>query len=165
MTDHPTNHPTLPLSILFIIAVVAGFSSCGILSSDDNERNLLNVTPVSAVEAFLEVRAFPGADIVVERDGEQIDSFRMSRADTLLTDTGLQPATTYRWTAETKNGFNRTETRRAATLDTTSQEFTWETFTFGEHSSSVLRGVSIIDENNIWAVGEIYMNVFVRTSG
>jgi len=43
-------------------------------------------------------------------------------------------------------------------LDTTSQEFTWETFTFGEHSSSVLRGVSVIDENNIWVVGEIYMN-------
>jgi len=44
------------------------------------------------------------------------------------------------------------------TMDTTSHNFTRETFTFGEHSSSVLRDVAIIDENNIWAVGEIYMN-------
>jgi len=158
MTKRPTKYPTMPLSVFLIIAVVAGFSSCGILGSDDNERKLLNVTPVSAVEAFLEVRAFPGAEISVERDGEEIYSFRMNRADTLLTDSGLQPATDYRWTAETKNGFNRTDTRRAATLDTTSGDFMWETFSFGDHSSSVLHGVSIIDENNIWAVGEIYMN-------
>jgi len=44
------------------------------------------------------------------------------------------------------------------TLDTTSHNFTFETWTFGEHSSNVLYDVAIIDENNIWAVGEIYMN-------
>ncbi len=44
------------------------------------------------------------------------------------------------------------------TMDTTSHNFTWQTWTFGEHSSSTLYDVAIIDENNIWAVGEIYMN-------
>ena len=42
--------------------------------------------------------------------------------------------------------------------DTTSHNFTWQTFEFGQHSSSVLYDVAIIDENNIWAVGEIFMN-------
>lgn len=42
--------------------------------------------------------------------------------------------------------------------DTTSHNFNWQTWTFGEHSSSVLNDVAIIDENNIWAVGEIYLN-------
>ncbi|MCW8805840.1 MAG: glucosyl transferase [Ignavibacteriaceae bacterium] len=42
--------------------------------------------------------------------------------------------------------------------DTTSHNFTFQFWTFGEHSSSVLYDVSIIDENNIWAVGEIYLN-------
>ena len=42
--------------------------------------------------------------------------------------------------------------------DTTSHNFTFQSWTFGEHSSSVLYDVAIIDENNIWAVGEIYMN-------
>jgi len=43
-------------------------------------------------------------------------------------------------------------------MDTTSHNFTWQTFTFGQHSSSVLYDVAIINENDIWAVGEIYMN-------
>ena len=43
-------------------------------------------------------------------------------------------------------------------IDTTSHNFTWQTLTFGEHSSSVFYDVAVIDENNIWAVGEIFMN-------
>ncbi len=42
-------------------------------------------------------------------------------------------------------------------MDTTSHNFTWQTFTFGEHTRYAF-DVAIIDENNIWAVGEIYMN-------
>jgi len=39
--------------------------------------------------------------------------------------------------------------------DTTSHEFSWQTWTFGELGSSHFRDVAIVDENNIWAVGEI----------
>jgi hypothetical protein len=42
-------------------------------------------------------------------------------------------------------------------MDTTSHNFTWQSWEFGECSNSVLYDVAIIDENNIWAVGEIYM--------
>ncbi len=45
-----------------------------------------------------------------------------------------------------------------ADQDTTSHNFTFQTWSFGEHSSSILYDVAIIDENNIWAVGEIYLN-------
>ena len=42
-------------------------------------------------------------------------------------------------------------------MDTTSHNYTWQTFTFGgDAGSSSLNDVAIIDENNIWAVGEIY---------
>jgi hypothetical protein len=41
--------------------------------------------------------------------------------------------------------------------DTTSHNFTFQSWTFGEHSGSTLYDVVIIDEDNIWAVGEIYM--------
>ena len=41
--------------------------------------------------------------------------------------------------------------------DTTSHNFSWQTFTFGgQHGSSVLQDVAIINENDIWAVGEIH---------
>lgn len=42
--------------------------------------------------------------------------------------------------------------------DTTSHSFTFQTWTFGEHSSSVLYDVAIINDTSIWAVGEIYLN-------
>ena len=46
-------------------------------------------------------------------------------------------------------------------LDTTSHNFSFETFTFGGEpgtGSSAFYDVAIIDENNIWAVGEISMD-------
>ncbi|MGB9664445.1 MAG: hypothetical protein ACPL25_05950 [Ignavibacteria bacterium] len=43
-------------------------------------------------------------------------------------------------------------------MDTTSHEFSWEITYLGDGGSSVLYDVAIINENNIWAVGEIYMN-------
>jgi hypothetical protein len=43
------------------------------------------------------------------------------------------------------------------TMDTTSHNFTWQTYTFGGvNGSSVLRDVAIINENDIWAIGEIH---------
>jgi hypothetical protein len=44
------------------------------------------------------------------------------------------------------------------TADTTSHNYTWQTWKFGEHSSSIIYDVAVINENNIWAVGEIYLN-------
>lgn len=42
--------------------------------------------------------------------------------------------------------------------DTTSHNFTFQTWTFGEHSSSFLYDVAILNDTSIWAVGEIYLN-------
>jgi hypothetical protein len=42
-------------------------------------------------------------------------------------------------------------------MDTTSHNFTWQTYTFGgQGGSSALYDVAIINGNDIWAVGEIY---------
>ena len=45
------------------------------------------------------------------------------------------------------------------TMDTTSHNFSWQSWEFGDDycGSSSLYDVAIIDENNIWAVGEIYI--------
>ncbi len=44
---------------------------------------------------------------------------------------------------------------QVTTMDTTSHNFTFTSWTFGTVGSSVLYDVAIINENNIWAVGEI----------
>lgn len=51
-----------------------------------------------------------------------------------------------------------TETTDIIQQDTTSHNFTFERWEFGAHSSSTLFDIAIIDENNIWVVGEIYLN-------
>jgi len=43
-------------------------------------------------------------------------------------------------------------------VDTTSHNFTFQTWTLGEHSRSTLYDVAIINDTSIWAVGEIYLN-------
>jgi hypothetical protein len=79
--------------------------------------------------------------------------------DTLLYIDSLLPKQTYKFKAEATNyQLPASNELTVTTMDTTSHNFTWQTFTFGEYDASVLYDVAIIDENNIWAVGEIYMN-------
>jgi hypothetical protein len=72
-------------------------------------------------------------------------------------DDSLQINTSYNYQVmRTDNG--EKSSIKTTTLDTTSHNFIWQTFTFGEAGagSSTFYDVAIIDENNIWAVGEIY---------
>lgn len=41
--------------------------------------------------------------------------------------------------------------------DTTSHNFTWQTYSFGYGNASILKDVFIINKNDIWAVGEIHV--------
>lgn len=136
------------------------FNACGLLTDNDQDH-LLTVKPVSAVEAALEIETYPGSEITIYRDDAEVFTFHLARRDTIVYDAGLEPATSYRWRITSRHPVTsrvQISEQQATTLDTTSSNFTWQTFSFGEHSSSVLYGVSIIDENNIWAVGEIHMN-------
>ena len=79
--------------------------------------------------------------------------------DTVLYIDSLLPNQTYNYQAVLSTDTTiKSEKVTAQTLTPTSHNFTWQTYEFGQHSSSVLYDVAIIDENNIWAVGEIYMN-------
>jgi len=88
-------------------------------------------------------------------------TFSLSTKDSLLYIDSLLPNQSYKFKVvanTTNNPQPTTNEVLAQTMDTTSHNFSWQTFTLGEHSSSTLYDVAIIDENNIWAVGEIYMN-------
>ncbi len=79
--------------------------------------------------------------------------------DTVLYVDSLLPKQTYKFQSfsQSSNQSIVSTELSVTTMDTTSHNFTFQTWTFGEHSSSVLYDVAIINENNIWAVGEIYM--------
>jgi len=74
----------------------------------------------------------------------------LSYADTVIYIDSLLPNTTYNFQASSIQQQVSSRKLSVTTMDTTSHNFTWQTFTFGEHSSSVLNDVAIIDENNSW---------------
>jgi len=85
-------------------------------------------------------------------------TFSLSTNDSLLYIDSLLPNQTYKLIATMQQSNNASNEVSVTTMDTTSHNFTWQTFTFGEHQHSMLYDVAVINENNIWAVGAIYMN-------
>ncbi len=86
----------------------------------------------------------------------------LSSNDTTLYIDSLLPNKTYSFIAVvTGNEQQDTSSQlQAATLDTTSHSFSYQTWELGEPltgNSSILYDVAIVDANNIYAVGEIYM--------
>jgi len=154
------------LSTLFLLLV---FEGCSTIEpppivpppSPDLRKITLSVEDVSCIEVWLNIKAdsitFPSEIILLKDTVAQTISLCCS--DTLLYIDSLLPNKPYTYIAIlTADTIIKSETVTAQTLAPTSNEFTWQSWEFGEHSSNVLYDVAIIDENNIWAVGEIYMN-------
>jgi len=99
-----------------------------------------------------------GAVYTVKRDSVIVFKGKLNKNDTLIHDESLEPSTTYSYQAfaSLDGEKSKTTSASATTMDTTSHNFSIEQFEWGEHSSSILNDVAVIDENNIWAVGEIY---------
>lgn len=122
----------------------------------------LKLLDVSCTEAFIKVSAADTAlpvNITLKKDNAALFTFTITKTDTVVIDTTLQPNITYTYqtTAQIKGKEENSDTIKVKTLNTTSHNFTWQKYEFGGiGGSSVLNDVAIIDENNIWAVGEIY---------
>jgi len=101
-------------------------------------------------------------------DDSLIHTINLITQDTLLHIDSLLPNKTYRYKAEAiaNNKVYTTNELIVQTMDTTSHSFTFEMFTFGgEIGSSVLFDVAIINENNIWAVGDIWIKSDTSATG
>jgi hypothetical protein len=99
---------------------------------------------------------YSGPLLLLQND-EPVDTLNYGGADTLLWRQNLAINTTYNWRIQWQASRGQTAEAAINTLDTTSYNYSWETFEFGfGRSSSHLADVAIINENNIWAVGEIH---------
>jgi hypothetical protein len=81
--------------------------------------------------------------------------FMLNTQDSLLYIDSLLPNQTYQYQVSSIENPANSNELSVTTMDTTSHNFTFETFAFGDISNSYLFDVVIINENNIWAVGEI----------
>jgi len=146
---------------LFAFAVFV-FTSCNTTEPGRHLGITLNFEDASSTEVWLKLSTsgldLP-AEVSVYRNNKLIKAIYLTSKDTVLYEDNLAPGKTYTFKATAKLGDIELESKiiTATTMDTTSHNFTWETFTFGGvNGSSILRDVAIINENDIWAVGEIH---------
>ncbi|BDQ02995.1 glucosyl transferase [Ignavibacterium sp.] len=159
----------MPLLIL-IIQLLLFATSCKQTTEPKLEAELkLELEDVSCTEAWIKLTTtnlqLP-ATVNLLRDGTKAQTINLLVADTVLYVDSLLPNQTYKFQASIQpfnhsglpaEGRHSSNELTVTTMDTTSHNFTWQSWEFGQHSSSTLYDVAIIDENNIWAVGEIYM--------
>lgn len=156
-----TDMKTWNLLLIILLSVV--FQSCNTTEPPPLVGSIkITEIDVAVIEAYLNIQIenpSNNREVVIERNGEKVISFTASKTDTAITDTGLTENSLYKYKArliEKGKLVSESSEIGITTMQPTSHEFTWQTFTFGEHSSSSLYDVAMIDENNIWAVGEIY---------
>jgi hypothetical protein len=122
----------------------------------------LKLEDVSCTEAWLQLTTnniqLP-ATINLLTNNTVAQVFNLSTQDSLLYIDSLLPNQNYSFQVSSIQNPVSSNKVTATTMDTTSHNFTWQTFEFGVQTNvSRLFDVAIINENNIWAVGEIYMN-------
>jgi len=149
--------------LIALLSVAALNFHCKKSPTEPTGNLSLTVEDVSCTEAWVKITSSnfqkPNS-LTLFVDNKQNQTITLASSDTVFYIDSLLPNKSYTIKAQlTANGVKPTEaTAITTTMDTTSHNFTWQTFTFGQHSSSVLYDVTIINENDIWAVGEIYMN-------
>jgi hypothetical protein len=123
----------------------------------------LTVEDIAVTESWLNVKTeavHDSDEVRVSRNDSIIFRIQAGPADTSLYDSGLRPAHAYAFRATvSRNGKILAESgyQNTTTLDTTSHNFHWQNYIIeSPFGSGVLYDVAIINENDIWAVGEIY---------
>jgi len=161
---------TIVLSISFILIVI---SSC----KDEppvvpppppnpEPKTLLTLQDKSCTEIWLKLElenfTLPVNVQLMKDNLLQTEISGLSRNDTTIYIDSLLPNKAYNFIAVVSNNEQQDTSSQlqATTLDTTSHFFSYQTFELGEPltgNSSILYDVALIDANNIYAVGEIYI--------
>ncbi len=115
---------------------------------------------VGATAAWVRFKLANGGDggpCILNRDGTTIFATNAGTLDTVLLQDSLLPNHTYRFLASRRDiwGTEETSSLELTSLDTTSEDYVWQTYAFGGGDDSGLSDVYVSDQNDIWAVGEI----------
>ncbi len=129
--------------------------------SEKGKEISIRVLEVGVQEAYLHFRnesPLECGEIVISREGVEIAKFPSEVVDSVIVDTGLVGGESYRYLAIEKKGDEADEIRGGTILKTmlpTSHEIEWKTYYFGNCGGSDFSDVAILDDENIWVVGEM----------
>ncbi|NOY05594.1 MAG: hypothetical protein GXO82_03010 [Chlorobi bacterium] len=148
------------LILLFLLISVSGCDKEA-LPEPAHFSITIEALDASCTEIWLKatVTKFP-ATVRLLRDGRGVSDCRILTSDSLLVDDGLLPNRTYTYQLQ-KLGIDSSvmvtsESVKVTTMDTTSNEWVFSMSTLGDRYSS-LYDVAIINDTDIWAVGELYL--------
>src|SRR5690606_27871446 len=148
--------------ILFLTIIIL-FTTCNTTEPppEDTRKLTLTFEDASCIEAWINITTeniqLPAAINIFINDSLSHISI-LNTQDSLLYIDSLLPNKTYTiqsFIHSTNQAELSSNELSFTTMDTTSHNFTFETWTFGDIGSSVLFDVAIISEDNIWCVGEI----------
>lgn len=144
----------LIINLLLLLLIL--FSCKRDFSAPDTSEIQLTEESAEVTEIWLKFKVTPldtEAYYTVLRDTHIVFNGKLEKEDTLLHDKNLKPNYTYKYSVQSNTVTLAKEF--ITTMDTTSHNFEWQTFEFGDHSSSYFSDVAIVGEE-IWAVGKIY---------
>ncbi len=156
---------TAVIIIVIIISSLVFFSCKGYnpVPPGEQPQATLTLEDVSCKEAWIKLStnnvSFP-ADVELYKDSSLAETISLSNTDSLFYIDSLLPNQTYNFHTII-HPYNHTEQVTSnrlpvTTMDTTSDNFTWQSWTFGGQAGGCnLYDVAIISENDIWAVGRI----------
>ncbi len=153
----------IQISLLLMFLSIGGCSTTELPIPPETKPILtLERDDVSCIEAWLQLKTkdleLP-AELTLKQYNPNGDSvshiFVLNTQDSLFYIDSLLPNQSYSFQVSSIKHQVSSIKQPVTTMDTTSHDFTFQSWTFGTIGSSVLYDVAIIDENNIWAVGEI----------
>jgi len=150
----------ITISSILLISILVIAMSCKECPTEPEYDIYLSVENVACVWVTLNVTLPDSGKIntfTLERNDSTVATYTCFDDDTMITDEGLTPDTDYYYTIRfLKNNQTKAESDPVSirTLSTTSNDFFWEIDTLG-HYGSYLKDAWIVDENNIWVVGNI----------
>ncbi|MCW8960209.1 MAG: glucosyl transferase, partial [Ignavibacteriaceae bacterium] len=149
--------------IFSVLVLILGLilKACNTTDPPNDEQNInLKLEDVSCTEAWIELTTtnlqLP-TTITLKQFNPNGDTLSkvsiLNTQDSLLYIDSLLPNKTYQYQVSSIEHPATSNELSVTTMDTTSHDFTFETFTFGGTAgTSTLYDVAIINENNIWAV-------------
>ncbi len=153
----------LVLCLFSLVIIIHGCEKNATPVDQKNPHLSVTVEDVVVTEAWLQLNTtgITGEDsLILLRNDSAVFQMSPVQADTTIYDSTLLPAHSYNYqTVLKRKGFELTKSEmvNTTTMDTTSHEFQWESIEFSSpYGGGALYDVAIINENDIWAVGEIY---------
>ena len=150
------------LIYLLVFLPIITFLSCNTTGPTAEKTSIsLSIEDVSYTEAWLRLSSsnisLP-VNILIMKNGNDFINITITGNDTTIYDSTLSPISSYTFQAVVSNSETKSKIVDVVTKDITTSNYQMTTWTFGgDNGSCSFNDVAIINNNDIWAAGEIIM--------